>query len=114
MSTNTSTGQKSSGTKRSTEPTTIPDRSGLIGIDAEGARHYLGNRVTHDGVPVYVKETDGSIEEWDLTETPCTQCDDVVEGWIDHVERKRGEWRRVVYNQPLAMTLVEAVEEGDD
>lgn len=99
--------------EQSTGSTTVPDKFSLIGVDGEGATHYLGNRVTHEGVPVYVEKTDGSVVEWDLTETPCAECDDIVEGWINHVERKRGTWERLVYGQSLGETLVEAVEEAD-
>ncbi len=114
MSTKTPAGDESTGTNRSTdtETATIPDGAALIGVDAEGAFHWLGNRVTHDGVPVYV-EDDGDVEVWDLTETPCTKAEDIVEGWISHVERKRGTWARKVYNQPLAVTLAERVEVED-
>jgi hypothetical protein len=109
MTTYTDRQQESGGTTASTDAPTIPDSAGLIGLDATGARHYLGNRVTRDGIPVFV-EDDDDIKTFDLTETPCTKADDVVEAWIDHVERKRGVWRRVVYNQPLAVTLAQRVE----
>ena len=109
MTTYTDRQQESGGTTASTDAPMIPDSAGLIGVDATGARHYFGNRVTSDGIPVFVKDPDG-IKTFDLTETPCTKADDVVEAWIDHVERKRGEWRRVVYNQPLAVMLMECVE----
>lgn len=100
--------QESGGTTASTDTPMVPDSAALIGTDAEGATHYLGNRITADGIPVFVEGGDG-IETFDLSETPCTQADDVVEAWIDHVERKRGEWERIVYNQPLAVTLVESL-----
>lgn len=101
--------QESGGTTASTDTPTIPNGAGLIDIDGDGATHYLGNRVASDGIPVFVEDDDG-IEAFDLTDTPCTKAEDVVECWIDHVERKRCDWRRVVYNQPLTVTLTECVE----
>jgi len=89
---------------------TVPAGAALIGIDAEGARHYLGNRITHDGVPVYVDAGD-TVETFDLAETPCITQDDAVEAWLDHVERKRGPWTTVVYNQPLGAMLATALEQ---
>ena len=104
MSTTNSTAERSTDT--------VPRGAALIGIDAEGARHYLGSRVTNDGVPVYVQdETD--VETFDLTETPCKTQDDIVEAWIDHVENKRGEWTTIVYNQPLGAMLATALEAED-
>ena len=118
MSTDARTGQKSSGTERIEPETTdaVPEGAALIGVDARGATHWLGNPVTHDGIPVFVVDGDGddqdeNVQEWDLTETPCAAVDgDAVDAWIAHVERKRGTWARVVYNEPLAETLAGALE----
>jgi len=107
-----STGQKTSGTIRITpeKADVIPADASRIGVDADGAPHYLGDPVQHDGIPVYVDAADG-VEEWDLTETPCGAVDgDAVDAWIDHVERKRGEWQRILYGRTLTEMLADAVE----
>jgi len=115
MSTTNSTAERSTGTTR-IEPDRaddVPEGAGMIGIDATGATHYLGNPVTNDGLPVYVTEGD-DVEVFDLAKTPCGRVDgDAVDAWIDHVARKRGEWKRVLYGKPLAEMLADAVEVDD-
>jgi hypothetical protein len=96
------------------DPTTqeriaIPARSSVIGTDADGARHHLGNRIAAEGFPVYVAHPDGEIEYFDLEETPCADADDEVKAWIDHVEAKRGPWQSIEYDRPLAAVAAEEV-----
>lgn len=91
----------------------IPARSTVIGVDGAGNVHYLGNRVTADGIPIYVEETDGNREVFDLRETPCWDDDDhedPIDAWIAAVERKHGDWDRVEYGRSLVAVLGEAVE----
>lgn len=70
----------------------IPSDAALIGIDTEGARHYVTCPI-HDDVTIYVKEQSGDVRTWDLSETPYDRVGgpSVTErGWYDHVADKRG------------------------
>lgn len=97
---------------RGKERIEIPSRSTVIGVDADGSIHRLGNRVAAEGIPVYVTHEDGELEVFDLTETPCydhPDYDDPVEAWIAHVEHKRGDWARVEYGRSLVDVLGDTV-----
>jgi hypothetical protein len=94
----------------------IPARSTVLGVDGDGSTHYLGNRVTAEGIPVYVEHADGEREVYDLTETPCFDApayDDPVEAWIDHVEATRGAWDRIEYGRSLVDVLAAEVPADD-
>jgi hypothetical protein len=90
----------------------VPAYAVSLGVDGEGATHYLGNRVTNDGLPVYVEAPTGEVDVYDLAETPCWSCDDPVEAWIDHVADKRGDWESVTYGDSLVEMLAEGLEGG--
>lgn len=85
----------------------VPERATCIGIDADGARHYLGNRITSDGIPVFV--VDDGVTTFDLSTTPCADADDEIAAWIGHVERKRGEWQRIEYGKSALAVLADAL-----
>jgi hypothetical protein len=90
----------------------IPPRATVVGVDGDGATHYLGNRVTAEGIPVYVEHDDGSREMFDLVETPCydhPDYEDPVEAWIAHVRATVGEWGRVEYGRGLVEVLTAEV-----
>lgn len=93
---------------RTEDCTAIPPRDASeIGVDGEGATHHLGLRSAHEGLPVFVKETTGAVDVYDLAETPCWSCDDPVEAWIDHVKAKRGEWESETYGDTLVDMLAD-------
>lgn len=83
----------------------IPASAGLVGVDGDGDRHYVGNPVTDGTIRIYVKGDDG-VEAYDLAETPCIEQDDAVEAWIQHVARHRG-WEHIAYERPAAQRLAE-------
>jgi len=69
----------------------VPADAALLGIDGDGARHYVSNPI-HGDVTVYVKEATG-VQTFDLAETPCDGVggpDVEAAGWYDHVDAKRG------------------------
>jgi len=90
--------------KSSTE--SIPASAGLVGVDGNGDRHYVGNPVTDGTICIYVKSDDG-VATHDLAETPCIEQPDAVEAWIQHVARHRGEWEYIAYERPVAQRLAE-------
>ena len=93
--------------------TAVPARAVSIGVDGEGATHYLGNRIVHDeALPVFVEEStgEGEVEVYDLAETPCWSADDEVEAWIEHVEAKRDGWESETYDEGLVEQLGGRVE----
>ncbi|MFW6434869.1 MAG: hypothetical protein ACOCY1_00665 [Halovenus sp.] len=94
--------------QKSTVESTL-DRAALIGVDGEGDRHYVGSPTVHDGHPVFVVGDD--IQTYDLEGTPCADQPDAVAAWIDHVERKRGAWETIAYNQSIAELVADALEE---
>jgi len=70
----------------------VPASAALIGIDADGARHYCTSPI-YETVTIYVKEQSGEIDTWDLEETPYDTVggpDADQPGWYDHVAAKRG------------------------
>jgi hypothetical protein len=76
--------------KKSTD--TIPAAAALIGIDNDGAKHYVTSPI-HDDVTIYVQEADGDVETWQLSETPYDRIGGPNadgRGWFDHVDAKRG------------------------
>jgi len=109
MSESTARGQE---VDPSADRTVIPPRAVSLGVDGEGATHYLGNRVTNDGLPVYVEAPTGEVDVYDLAETPCWDADDEVQAWIDHVEAKRGAWERETYGDSLVEMLADGLECG--
>lgn len=92
--------------------TAIPRHAASIGIDGEAATHYLENRITNDGLLVFVEEVTGEVGAYDLAETPCLGCGDPIEAWIGHVAKKRGEWERETSNEGLIETLTAGLEGG--
>ena len=88
----------------------VPAGAAAIGVDAEGAIHWLGSRVTNDGLPVFVEESDGEIDVYDLAETPCWDAEDPVKAWIHHVQDKRGDWESVTYDASLTTLLATSME----
>jgi hypothetical protein len=89
---------------------TPPRDASEIDVDGEGATHHLGLRSAHEGLPVFVGDTTGAVEVYDLAETPCWGCADPVEAWIDHVAEKRGKWETETYDEGLVETLAASVE----
>jgi len=70
----------------------VPAGAALLGLDGEGARHYVSNPV-HGAVTVYVKEQSGEVRTFDLADTPCHGVggpDAQARGWWDHIADKRG------------------------
>lgn len=92
----------------------IPPRASTLGVDGDGAVHYIGNRVTSSGIPVFVEEADGSVDVFDLSETPCADRDDEVAAWIEHVAEKRGAWDVVTYDRSLVELLTDSVDDGQE
>ena len=77
---------------------TIPDSAAIIGIDADGHRHFVGNRPADEHIYVDIP---GAVLRFRIGDIP-----NGFDGWLDHMD-----WDRLLHDMPADEHLAMAFEQ---